>query len=77
LAFSSLPGPNPFSEAKISRGLISWRRSQLKPSRSITPGPKFSTTTSEMPTSFVKMALPSSDLRLRVRLRLLPFSIVK
>ena len=59
------------------RGLTSWMRSQGKPSRSITPGPKFSTTTSARSSSLVKISLPSSDFMFRVRLRLLPFSIVK
>jgi hypothetical protein len=52
-------------------------RSHGKPSLSITPGPKFSTTTSLRSSNWVKIFFPSSDFMLRVRLRLLPFSIVK
>src|SRR3954471_20137286 len=61
----------------MSRGLSSCRCSHVNPSRSITPGPKFSTTTSERSTSLRKISLPSSDFMLRVRLRLLQLSIVK
>src|SRR3954466_13575678 len=61
----------------MSRGFSSCRCSHVKPSRSITPGPKFSTTTSERSTSLRKISLPSSDFMLRVRLRLLQLSIVK
>src|SRR3954468_1975194 len=61
----------------MSRGLSSCRCSQVKPSRSITPGPKFSTRMSERSTSLRKISLPSSDFMLRVRLRLLQLSIVK
>ena len=43
----------------------------------MTPGPKFSTTTSLRSSSRVKTSLPSSDFMFSVRLRLLPFSIVK
>ena len=71
------PSPKPLIEAKMSRGFSSWRRSQVKPSRSIVPGPKFSTSTSERFTNSVKIRLPSSALRLRVMLFLLPLSIVK
>ncbi len=59
------------------RGLISWMRSQVKPMRSSAPGAKFSTITSQASISLVKISLPFSDLVLRVRLRLLPFSMVK
>src|SRR3954468_10227875 len=61
----------------MSRGLSSCRCSQVKPSRSITPGPKFSTRMSERSTSLRKISLPSSDFMLSVRLRLLQLSIVK
>src|SRR4051795_11175346 len=61
----------------ISRGLSSCRCSQVKPRRSMTPGPKFSTRMSERSTSLRKISLPSSDFMLRVRLRLLQLSIVK
>src|SRR3954451_5897860 len=61
----------------ISRGLSSCRCSHVKPSRSMTPGPKFSTTTSERSTSLRKISLPSSDFMLRVSDRLLQLSIVK
>src|SRR3954464_11004148 len=43
----------------------------------MTPGPKFSTTTSERSTSLRKISLPSSDFMLRVSDRLLQLSIVK
>src|SRR4051812_1222046 len=59
------------------RGLSSCRCSHVNPSRSITPGPKFSTTTSERSTSLRKISLPSSDFMLRVSDRLLQLSIVK
>src|SRR3954453_7659136 len=61
----------------ISRGLSSCRCSQVKPSRSMTPGRKFSTRMSERSPSLRKISLPSSDFMLRVRLRLLQLSIVK
>ena len=59
------------------RGLISWMRSQVKPMRSSAPGAKFSTMTSHSSISRVKIFLPVSFLVLRVRLRLLPLSMVK
>ncbi len=52
-------------------------RSHENPMRSRAPGAKFSTMTSQCSISLVKIALPSSDLVLRVMLRLLPFSMVK
>src|SRR5919202_2376486 len=61
----------------MRRGLSSCRCSHVNPRRSITPGPKFSTRTSERSTSLRKISLPSSDFMLRVRLRLLQLSIVK
>ena len=61
----------------MTLGLISWIRSHGNPSRSITPGPKFSTTMSAPWSSLTKTSLPSSDFMLSVRLRLLPLSIVK
>src|SRR3954449_1535190 len=61
----------------MSRGLSSCRCSHVNPRRSITPGPKFSTTMSERSTSLRKISFPSSDFMLRVSDRLLQFSIVK
>src|SRR5260370_17831094 len=57
------------------RGLSSWKRSQVKPCRSRTPGPKFSMTTSLRLTSASITALPLGDFRLTVMLRLFEFSI--
>src|ERR1700677_3838783 len=59
------------------RGLSSWIFSQVKPWRSSTPGPKFSTSTSQCLISASKMILPCGVFVLSVRLRLLPLSIVK
>ena len=59
------------------RGLICWIFFQGKPMRSIAPGPKFSTITSQVSISLVKMRVPASVLGLSVMLRLLAFSIVK
>ena len=61
----------------MARGLIVWIVSHGKPRRSSTPGPKFSTTTSEVLSSSVKIVLPCSLLRFRVMLRLLQLSMVK
>src|ERR687895_978257 len=59
------------------RGLISRIVSQGNPRRSKTPGPKFSTMTSDSSMSLRRIAFPWSVLRLSVILRLLQFSIVK
>src|SRR5581483_9548384 len=59
------------------RGLSSCTRSHPKPSRSSTPGPKFSTSTSARLINSPRMRLPRSALMLRVMLRLLQLSIVK
>ncbi len=59
------------------RGFSSWKRSQVKPWRSSTPGPKFSTMMSLRRTSSSMTALPLGDFRLTVMLRLFEFSIVK
>src|SRR6202041_1355823 len=71
------PGPNPFTEATIMRGLSSWIRAQVKPMRSSAPGAKFSTSTSQCLTSFSRTCLPCSLLVSSVTERLLWFSIVK
>ena len=59
------------------RGLISCTRSQPKPRRSSTPGPKFSITTSHSLRSPVNTSFPSGFLRFTVMERLLQLSIVK
>ncbi len=61
----------------MTRGLSSWKRAQVKPCRSSTPGPKFSTTMSQRRTSSSITCLPPGDFRLIVMLRLFEFSIVK
>jgi hypothetical protein len=61
----------------MMRGFNSWKRAQVKPCRSSTPGPKFSTTTSQRRTSSSSTFLPPGAFRLIVMLRLLEFSIVK
>ena len=45
----------------MMRGLISWMRSQVKPCRSSTPGPKFSTMTSHRPIISSSTFLPPGD----------------
>ena len=77
LKFSYLPGPKPLIDANTRPGLSSWSRSQVKPIRSIAPGAKFSTRTSEFFTRSMKISLPRSDFMFSVMLRLLQFSIVK
>ncbi len=69
--------PKPLIEAMMIRGLISWTFSHPKPSRSRTPGPKFSIRTSQVSTSFVKISLPLSFFKFTVIDRLLQLSIVK
>src|ERR687893_668871 len=54
----------------MMRGLISWMRSQVKPCRSSTPGPKFSTMTSHCRIRSSRIVLPPGDFRLIVMLRL-------
>ena len=61
----------------MMRGFSSWKRSQVKPARSSTPGPKFSTTMSQRLTSASSTALPLGVFMLTVMLRLFEFSIVK
>ena len=58
-------------------GLMSWILSQVKPSRSRTPGPKFSMTISQCLSRSTKTVLPSADFMFTVIERLLQFSIVK
>ena len=52
-------------------------RSQVKPMRSSAPGAKFSTSTSQVLTSFSSTSLPRVDLVSSVIERLLWFSMVK
>ena len=59
------------------RGLSSWIFSQGKPMRSIAPGAKFSTITSQAWISLANSSLPFGFLVSSVIERLLPFSIVK
>jgi hypothetical protein len=58
-------------------GLISWIFSHVNPSRSSTPGPKFSIMMSLFFSRSVKTACPSLVFMLTVMERLLQFSIVK
>src|SRR5579862_3788111 len=69
--------PKPLIDPITTRGLISWTFSQGNPSRSSTPGPKFSMMMSLFFRSSTKTALPSGDFMLTVIERLLQFSIVK
>ena len=69
--------PKPLIEPITTRGLISWIFSQGKPSRSSTPGPKFSMMMSLFFSSSTNTALPSGDFMLTVIERLLQFSMVK
>ena len=71
------PGPKPFTEARIMRGLSCWMRSQVKPMRSSAPGAKFSTMTSQTRTISSMTSLPFGFLLSMVMERLLPFSMVK
>src|SRR5712692_1161162 len=59
------------------RGLIWWIFSQVKPSRSSTPGPKFSITMSDFFSSSTNTCLPSAVFMFTVIERLLQLSIVK
>ena len=59
------------------RGLSSWILSQGNPIRSIAPGAKFSTKTSQALISFSRICLPASLLVSMVIDRLLALSIVK
>ena len=59
------------------RGLSSWMRSQVRPMRSSAPGAKFSTSTSQVFTSFSSTSLPVAFLVSRVIERLLWLSMVK
>src|SRR5262249_45406025 len=61
----------------MTRGLICWMVSHGNPRRSSTPGPKFSTSTSEALSSSVKISVPWADFILSVILRLLQLSMVK
>src|SRR4029450_10653824 len=71
------PGPKPLMEATIIFGLRLWIFSQGKPMRSSTPGPKFSTSTSQLLISAVRTSLPLGFLVSSVIERLLWFSMVK
>src|SRR6478752_5448587 len=64
-------------EATIIFGLRLWIFSQGKPMRSSTPGPKFSTSTSQLLISAVRTSLPLGFLVSSVIERLLWFSMVK
>src|SRR5919109_2418719 len=61
----------------MTRGLICWMVSHGNPKRSSTPGPKFSTSTSDVLSSSVKISAPCADFILSVMLRLLQLSMVK
>ena len=52
------PGPKPFTEATIMRGLSLWMCSQVSPMRSSAPGAKFSTSTSQCFTRRSRISLP-------------------
>src|SRR5436190_2135945 len=77
LQSSKGPGPKPLIEATIIFGLMLWIFSQGKPMRSSTPGPKFSTSTSQLLISAVRTSLPFGFLVSSVIERLLWFSMVK
>ena len=59
------------------RGFSSWMRSQVKPMRSSTPGPKFSTSTSQDLISASSTSFPLGFLASSVIERLLWLSMVK
>src|SRR4029450_3592098 len=61
----------------MTRGLICWMVSHGNPKRSSTQGPKFSTSTSDVLSSSVKISVPCADFMLSVILRLLQLSMVK
>src|SRR4029077_9436491 len=71
------PGPKPFTDARIMRGLSFWMCSQVNPMRSSAPGAKFSTITSQVFTSSSSTALPCGLRPSMVIERLLWFSMVK
>src|SRR6266581_131401 len=71
------PGPKPLIEATIIFGLMLWIFSQGKPMRSSTPGPKFSTSMSQVLISAVRTSLPFGFLVSSVIERLLWLSMVK
>src|SRR6476646_5233956 len=71
------PGPKPLIEATIIFGLMLWIFSQGKPMRSSTPGPKFSTSTSQVLIRAVSTSLPFGFLVSSVIERLLWLSMVK
>src|SRR2546430_10370372 len=71
------PGPKPLIEATIIFGLRLWIFSQGKPMRSSTPGPKCSTSTSQLLISAVRTSLPFGFLVSSVIERLLWLSMVK
>src|SRR6266850_1679807 len=77
LQSSKGPGPKPLIEATIIFGLMAWIFSHGKPMRSSTPGPKFSTSTSQLLISAVRTSLPFGFLVSSVIERLLWLSMVK
>src|SRR4029078_2632952 len=77
LQSSKGPGPKPLIEATIIFGLMAWIFSHGKPMRSSTPGPKFSTSTSQLLISAVRTSLPLGFLVSSVIERLLWLSMVK
>src|SRR6202044_737360 len=77
LQSSNGPGPKPLIEATIIFGLMLWIFSHGNPMRSSTPGPKFSTSTSQFLISAVRTSLPFGFLVSSVIERLLWLSMVK
>src|ERR1700688_3598814 len=77
LQSSNGPGPKPLIDATIIFGLMPWIFSQGNPMRSSTPGPKFSTSTSQLLISAVRTSLPFGFLVSSVIERLLWLSMVK
>src|SRR4030088_1362169 len=71
------PGPKPLIDATIIFGLMLWIFSHGNPMRSSTPGPKFSTSTSQFLISAVRTSLPFGFLVSSVIERLLWLSMVK
>src|ERR1700722_3485202 len=67
----------PLIDATIIFGLMAWIFSQGNPMRSSTPGPKFSTSTSQLLISAVRTSLPLGFLVSSVIERLLWLSMVK
>ncbi len=75
----SAPGPvvpYPLTSAYTTRGARAWTSSHEKPSRSITPGRKFETTTSARSISRQTASRPASLLRSSVTLRLFRLTAV-